>query len=112
MTAPPRIQAVVDAVAAAHGVHPSQLSRKHAHGAVVIAFREIIRRLAELGYTPSDIGRYLHKERTTVLYHLGLTARGAIALQQKQRWHKPYIKHLNCACAWCHPDRQQQRLNQ
>lgn len=66
-----RHQRIIREVCAAHGVRQDRLLRKYGPRRYVPARIELARELDAAGYIPAQIGRWLKRDHTTVLWYIG-----------------------------------------
>lgn len=96
-----QVREIIETVAARAGVPVSLVLGKTRHLAAVYLRIEIAKQLSALGFSTPQIGKWLNKDHTSVLYYLG---RGQKKVNPP-RWRAPRIRHLNCQChPWSRPD--------
>jgi hypothetical protein len=100
MTTTKRMHQVIADVAAKHSVAVQQVtSVKHASKNVLAALVEISKTLhaPPYEYSMARIAEALHRDRSTISYHVHKSD----VVNEKLRWHRPRVWHLNCGCRWC-----------
>lgn len=95
----PFVRDTIKTVAAEHGVSPELIAEQCRRRPVVLARREVMRRLHACGrYSAAQIGRFLNHDHTTVLYAIGCLQKKP----SKPPWSAPVIRHLHCqGCRLC-----------
>ena len=67
----PRLSKYADEIAFWHGVSAAEIFAKHRGDARVTRARaDVMRRLRADGFSLPQIGRWLHRDHTTVLHHI------------------------------------------
>jgi hypothetical protein len=87
---PPRARAIILETCALRGIAVEKIVNKCRIRKVCYVRIEIARALKACGYTSPQIGRFLRKDHTTILFYLGVLKRKPVAL----KWSAPKIRHL------------------
>lgn len=92
---------IVREVAQRRGIDPKEIMRKCRETRVVYARIEVAKRLDQLSYTTSQIGKALKQDHTTIVYYLGRAKKKpkpepeVLPMPKRMRkWRAPRVRHV------------------
>jgi hypothetical protein len=86
----PQARAIIDEIAAKHGVDPRKIANPCRITKVYRARVEVAKRLSERGYSTPRIGAILNHDHTTIVFYLG----NAKKKPPPPVWRKPKVRTL------------------
>jgi len=86
----PQARAIIDEIAALHGIDPRKIVNPCRANKVFRARIEVAKRLDQRGYSSQRIGSILNHDHTTIIFYLGRGQKKPSPLI----WRKPVVKTL------------------